>query len=147
MTFTVTTNADTGAGSLRDAIDQANANPGTDLINFNPGIGTINVTAIPLPAITEAVTIDGGSPKTELNGDGAGGGADGLLIMTNGVTIKNLVINRFSGVGINIQGDGNIVQGNFIGTNVAGTAALGNASGGVLVAGANNVIGGTTAAA
>jgi hypothetical protein len=147
MTFTVTNNNDTGDGSLRVAIDQANTNPGTDLINFNPGIGTINVTGIPLPAITEAVTIDGGSPKTELNGDGAGGAADGLLIMTNGVTIKNMVINRFSGVGINIQGDGNNVQGNFIGTNVAGTSALGNASGGVLVAGANNVIGGTTAAA
>ena len=67
--------------------------------------------------------------------------------MTNGVTIKNMVINRFSGVGINIQGDGNNVQGNFIGTNAAGTSALGNASGGVFVAGANNVIGGTTAGA
>lgn len=146
MTFTVINNADNGAGSLRDAIDQANANPGADLINFNPGIGTINLVS-PLQAITEAVTIDGGSPRTELNGDGAGGAADGLLIMTNGVTIKNLVINRFSGVGINIQGDGNNVQGNFVGTNTTGTAALGNASGGVSVAGANNVIGGTTAAA
>lgn len=146
MTFTVTINDDMGVGSLRAAIDQANTNPGADLITFNPGIGTINLVS-PLPAITEAVTIDGGSPKTELNGDGAGGGADGLLIMTNGVTIKNMVINRFSGVGINIQGDGNNVQGNLVGTNAAGTLAVGNASGGVLGAGANNVIGGTTAGA
>lgn len=146
MTFTVINNADNGAGSLRAAIDQANMNPGADQINFNPGIGVINLVS-PLPAITEAVTIDGGSPKTELNGDGAGGGADGLLIMTNGVTVKNMVINRFAGAGINIQGDGNNVQGNFIGTNAAGTSSLANASGGVFVAGANNVIGGTTAAA
>src|SRR6185295_6986653 len=146
MTFTVINNADMGAGSLRSAIDQANANPGTDLINFNPGIGTINLLST-LPAISEAVTIDGGSPKTELNGDGAAGGADGLVIMGTGVTIKNLVINRFSGVGINIQFDGNTVQGNFIGTNAAGTSSLANASGGIFVAGANNVIGGTTPAA
>ena len=39
-TFTVTTNADSGAGSLRQAITDANANPGADTINFNiPGAG------------------------------------------------------------------------------------------------------------
>src|SRR5689334_3729882 len=64
MTFTVTTTADTGAGSLRAAIDLANTNPGPDLINFNLGAGTptINVGAVtgtPLQAITDAVTIDG----------------------------------------------------------------------------------------
>ena len=40
-----------------------------------------------------------------------------------------LVINRFGGDGIAITGSGasnNVVLGNFIGTNAAGTAALGN---------------------
>ncbi|HSB11034.1 MAG TPA: HYR domain-containing protein [Blastocatellia bacterium] len=149
MTFTVTTNGDTGAGSLRAAIDQANTTPGADVINFNGGLGTINVgstTGMPLPTITEAVTIDGGAPKVELDGTAAGAAADGLTIMAAGVSIQNLVINRFSGAGINIQGDANNIQGNLIGTNAAGTSALPNASGGVVVLGANNVIGGTTAA-
>jgi len=34
-TYTVTTTADSGAGSLRWAIEQANANPGADGIDFN----------------------------------------------------------------------------------------------------------------
>jgi hypothetical protein len=33
-TYTVTTTADSGAGSLRDAIQLANANPGQDRIEF-----------------------------------------------------------------------------------------------------------------
>jgi hypothetical protein len=43
---------------------------------------------------------------------------------------------------------GNVVEGNFIGTNAAGTAALGNAGDGVFInASSSNTIGGTTAAA
>lgn len=150
MTFTVTTNGDMGAGSLREAIDQANTNPGIDSINFDPGLGTINVgavTGLPLPTITEGVTIDGGPLKIELNGTASGG--DGFTIMApaGGVTIQNMVINRFPGSGINIQGDGNKVLGNLIGVDTTGTMALPNAGVGVLVNGANNVIGGTTAAA
>src|SRR3989454_5779697 len=48
-----------------------------------------------------------------------------------------------NGEGIHISSAGNIVQGNFIGTNAAGTAALGNGTG-VLVTEPNNTIGGTT---
>jgi hypothetical protein len=49
--------------------------------------------------------------------------------------------------GIFIQTTGNMVQGNFLGTDVKGTAALPNAFYGVGVRGANNTVGGTTAAA
>jgi hypothetical protein len=56
-TFTVTSLADSGAGSLRDAVQQANANPGSE-IQFKPGLkGTI-----PLSSeldITANLTIDG----------------------------------------------------------------------------------------
>ena len=37
-TFTVTTPADAGAGSLRDAIDQANGSPDADTIVFDPSV-------------------------------------------------------------------------------------------------------------
>src|SRR5438876_296122 len=59
--FVVTTTADAGAGSLRQAISDANAAPGVDDISFNiPGTGvqTINL-ASPLPTVTDVVTIDG----------------------------------------------------------------------------------------
>src|ERR1700710_717742 len=44
-TFTVTTNADTGAGSLRAAVASANAVDGADEITFTPGLGTIRLTS------------------------------------------------------------------------------------------------------
>lgn len=72
-TYTVTNTLNTGAGSLRQAITDANSNPGTDVIVFNISTGGANVfendgagnswaTIIltsTLPTITEAVLIDG----------------------------------------------------------------------------------------
>jgi hypothetical protein len=146
LTFTVTDNGDTGPGTLRDAINQANLAAGTDLINFTSGLPTINVgstTALPLPSITEAVTIDGGSPRVELNGTNAGPSAIGITITAPGVTIRSLVINRFSGSGMSIQADNCVIQNNFIGTDTTGTLALPNVEGGVLMDGAGNLIGGS----
>src|SRR5262245_41237448 len=58
-TYTVTTLADGVAGSLRDAVTQANAHPGADTINFQPGLaGTIGLTGGEL-GITDDVTITG----------------------------------------------------------------------------------------
>ena len=60
-TFTVTNTSDSGAGSLRQAITDANANPGADTIAFNitgSGVHTISP-ASALPTITEALTING----------------------------------------------------------------------------------------
>ena len=151
MTFTVLNNNDTGAGSLRDAIDQANLNPGPDMIDFLAGIGTINVgsvTGMPLPDITGPVTIDGGSPRVELNGTAAGGSASGLFIIGSSVIVRNLVINRFAGDGIAIvmPSSNCTIQGNFIGTNQTGTSASPNGGRGILLDAGNNLIGGTTLA-
>ena len=60
-TYTVTSTADSGAGTLRQAITDANANPGADTIAFNitgSGVHTI-VLASGLPVVTSPVTIDG----------------------------------------------------------------------------------------
>ena len=56
--FEVTTTADSGAGSLRDAIALANANAGDDTITFQAGLGDIIITSGPL-VVTEGVTFDG----------------------------------------------------------------------------------------
>ncbi|MEZ5992945.1 MAG: choice-of-anchor Q domain-containing protein [Planctomycetota bacterium] len=56
-TFTVSNTNDSGTGSLRDAITQANATTGADTIQFGV-TGTITLTSA-LPVISENVTIDG----------------------------------------------------------------------------------------
>src|SRR5215212_7937035 len=58
-TFTVKNLNDTGAGSLRDAINQANGAAGADVITFQPGLtGTITLTSGQL-AITDSVDVQG----------------------------------------------------------------------------------------
>src|SRR5262245_55377105 len=57
MTFTVTNTTTTGPGSFRQAILDANANPGTDTIAFNiPGAGVHTIMlAFFLPTILDPV--------------------------------------------------------------------------------------------
>src|SRR5262245_46729721 len=55
----VTTLADAGTGSLRDAITRANADPDRDVITFGPGVaGTISL-ATPLPDLATAIDLQG----------------------------------------------------------------------------------------
>jgi hypothetical protein len=166
-TFTVTTTADSGPGSLRQAILDANALAGTDTIAFNiagSGPHTI-VPASPLPTITSPVVIDGytqpgASPNTlttgndavlliELDGTSAGANASGLQIAAGASTVRGLVINDFTGSGIQLSDadPANVIEGNFIGTDVTGTAAQGNRLGIFLFRTPKNQIGGTTPAA
>jgi len=56
-TYPVTNINDAGAGSLRQAIIDANANSGADIIDATGGTGTINITSE--LAITDAITING----------------------------------------------------------------------------------------
>jgi len=76
--FPVTTTGDAGAGSLRQAIVDANAAAGADDIKFaipGTGVKTINVTSDLLPEITGPVTINGytqsgSSPNTKTRDQG-----------------------------------------------------------------------------
>ena len=56
--FTVTSAADDGAGSLRQAIADANASAGADTVAVAPGLGTIALAST--VTITDALTIVGG---------------------------------------------------------------------------------------
>ncbi|MDX6384827.1 MAG: hypothetical protein QOK48_2400, partial [Blastocatellia bacterium] len=142
--------------TLREAINAANAGSGGDTISFNiPGSGVQTITvSSALSSLTKAVTIDGttqpgfaGTPLIELNGLSAGS-ASGLTITAQNVTIKGLIINRFTNYGLSFDSAVNAsVQGCYIGTNAAGAAALGNGAGGIKInAGSGNTIGGTTPA-
>src|SRR5215204_4989182 len=74
--FTVTGTGDSGAGSFRQAILDANANPGQDTVMFNVGTGVQTITLLtPLPDVSDPLIIDGttqpgftGTPLIVLNG-------------------------------------------------------------------------------
>lgn len=172
-TFVVNSTADTadpaingicdvgaGACTLRAALQEANATVAADLISFNIAGGAPHTIApaSALPSIVNPVTIDGrtepGSstgvwPPTltvQLNATGAG--SIGLTIATagSGTVISGLVVNRAPGVGIAIiDSNSNQIDYNFIGTNVAGTAALANTGSGIVIQGASvsNTVGGS----
>src|SRR5262245_31681103 len=72
-TFTVGNLVDNGAGSLRQAILDANALPGADVIDFAPAArdGTITLTSGQL-SITDDLTIDGpGADRLAVSGNDA----------------------------------------------------------------------------
>ena len=150
-TFAVSNTDDSGAGSLRQAILDANASTGTDTINFNisgAGPHTIQPTSA-LPTIEDPVVINGttqpgfaGTPIIELDGSNAGN-SGGLYITAGGSTVKGLVVNRFGINGFHIkQNGGNVIEGNYIGTDYTGSIDLGNNQHGIGISSSGNIIGG-----
>lgn len=155
-TLLVTNTNDSGAGSFRQAILDANAIPGADVINFSISSGAQRITLTSLlPVISDAVTIDGttqpgfaGSPIIEITPDGQVIG-DGLKITAGNSVVRGLLLNRFRGHALFIEtGGGNVVEGNYIGTEVNGNVVAANIQNGVFVlSSTNNRIGGLTLAA
>lgn len=147
-TFTVTTTADAGPGSLRQAIADSNANGATvaDLIAFGiPGTGPHVITvASPLPQITGLVTIDGttqpgwvsntntpdqgglnGNIAIELSSSQTLPNTIGLLLaaQTPGgtITLRGLAINRFNTlVAAGTSSADLVVEGCYLGTDASG---------------------------
>ena len=161
-TFTVTNTNDTGPGSLRQAIIDTNLAPGADIINFNIGTGTRTIapSLSGLPSMIGPVTIDGttqpgfaGTPIIEISGVNLPAVNTFGLTLTGNSTVRGLVINRFSNSQIRLlEGNNNVIEGNYIGTNIAGSAAAGSSNAnGIFIGGvpgsSNNIIGGTTPAA
>ncbi len=156
-TYTVTSTSDSGVGSLRQAILDANANAGADTINFNiAGTGTHVITlSTLLPTITGQTTINAttesdfaGTPLIVIT-DGAGTLTDGFMLgsVRNGSTIRGFVIQGFNnGIAASDSGS-HTIAGNYIGTSTTGNAAAANtvAIGLNFWNSANNTIGGTTA--
>ncbi|MFO0849595.1 MAG: PKD domain-containing protein [Gemmataceae bacterium] len=154
-TFVVDTTADSGAGSLRQAILDANSTPGTDTVAFSIGTGVQTITPLSqLPIVTDPVVLDAttqpgfaGTPLVELLGTSAGSAA-GLPIQAGGTTVRGFSIVGFGYGGIEMYtGDGNTVAGNYLGLRPDGTTALANFNGVTAFGGSDgNRIGGTTAA-
>lgn len=153
--FKVTTTADSGPGSLRQAITDANGHIGSDLITFNiptsdphynanTGVWTIRP-AEQLPVLYDQATIiDGRSqalfigrdtnpfgPEIEIDGSLSAYRNSGIRIQTDGVEILLLTINRFKdGSGISFdQSDGGRVGGCYVGVDPTGMTAAPNSYG------------------
>lgn len=106
--FTVTNNSDSGVGSLRWAIEQANSSPGQDTIYFHTGYmtGSTIMPQTQLPPLTDDGTLidaswnwigdwPGGKPGVTIDGSLAYG--IGLKIEgADDVTIKGLEVQNFS---------------------------------------------------
>lgn len=90
-TFTVTNTLDSGAGSLRQAILDANANPGADIIDATGVTGTITVNpANYFLVVTDDVIING---PGQANLTISGGDASRIFWIQNGaITIQNLTL-------------------------------------------------------
>ncbi len=168
----VTTTSDSGPGSLRQAVEEANASPGPDVIRFRiptsdpgfaNGVFTIRLQS-PLPEIRDGgVTIDGESqiaftgatngdrPVILLSGE-ATGSVSGLVLASDRNVVRRLILARFTGAdqaALVIRGGAeNVIEGCLIGTSATGSGPAGNTSGVLLIEGArDNRIGGVAASA
>jgi len=147
-TYVVANTNDSGAGSLRVAMLEANATSIADTVVFNiPGGGVHTITPLTfLPTMEFSVTIDGttqpgyaGVPLIEIN---AVNNTYGLSFSqgTNtsmSFTVRGLIINRASDDGLHIIAAGTFeiltttITGCYIGTNASGTTDLGNGGDGI----------------
>ncbi len=158
----VTNTNDSGAGSLRQAIENANADPTMDDITFaipNAGPHVINLVTS-LPTLTDAgISIDGttqsgancGAPwegtahTLEIVLDGAAGATTGLRVHTSDVSLKGLsVVNMTEGLYLDTASANTSVTCNHVGLTPGGIGAGGVRA--IRVYGANTVIGGSAAA-
>jgi hypothetical protein len=163
-TITVTSTADSGPGTLHQALLDSNASVGVlDTIAFNiAGNGVHRITvSTDLPAATDPVVIDGttqpgyvDSPIIELTESTP---TQGLRITAGGSTVRGLAIFEFGTQLTLTSNGGNLVEACYIGTDAAGTgtsSGLGlqiQNSPGTTIGGtdpaARNVISGSTATA
>jgi len=157
-----------GAGNctLRAAIEQANATPGTDTINFQIGTGVQTIVlGAALPDVSDPVNIDGttqpgygGTPLVEIRGKDEGFTqiAWALHITAGGSTVRALAVGRFDVAGILLGTEGaNDAGGNKVESCYGGLRADGVTMAALPIHGTcvkiadspNNTIGGTSAAA
>ena len=136
-TYSVTSLGSGGAGSLRQAILDANASPGADTIDFAVS-GTIRVGRSSLPAITDKLAIDGasapsfaGSPVVAVDYHGTKGlrfarGADGSAL-------RSLSLVNAANAGVTLDASRVTIAGNFIGLRADGRTVSANRGDGIRI--------------
>jgi len=121
--FTVSNNADSGAGSLRQAIINSNSAGGSNNIIINSGVGTITLTSADLPTIANNATIVGNGNTLSGGNTFRGlfiGGFSGTTQTTVSVSVSDLTIANARAQGGNALNNGTAGSG-------GGGAGLGGA--------------------
>ena len=136
-TFTVSNLNDSGAGSLRAAIEASNAAPPGEANTISFTVSGTIVLASNLPAITNPTSIIAGSTDTgtppsiglDCNGNA------GLVfdVGSQGSQLMGLAVGNATGHGVTLEAGGIILNNNYIGLTLGGAAA-GNSGDGVFVA-------------
>ncbi len=136
----VTSTADSGAGTLRNALQFANATPGVkESIAFDipgPVPHVIELTS-PLPPVTDPVILDAttqpdydGRPTVEVSGAHTPAGTYGLEIQGGNSMVRGLAITSFPAEGIFAwSGNMDAVMDNYLGTDRDGNPGKGNLAG------------------
>ena len=139
--YTVTNTQSSGSGSLYQAVENANDNPGADTIRFSPSLGRPIYIAVPetLWLKDAYTTIEGdvngdNVPDVVLTNAGATAGiklGTGIQQNVGHFTVYGLVVSGFSpGQGILIyHSDHNDIAYCYLGTNASGSGAAANGSG------------------
>lgn len=162
--FIVTNTNDAGAGSLRQAMLDADAAAGSDTILFNipagdpghnagAGIWTIQPLT-PLPNInSDSTMVDGLSQAQFIGGDpnplgpeivldGVNTETSSLRFFSSYNTVRNLVIHRFNTGQIVLNGSFNRIIGCYLGCDHTGQVAMGGDQGIFIGGDEGNIIGG-----
>ena len=165
--FVVSTTADAGAGSFRQALLDAGGAGGGIVTFAIPGpVPHVITPASPLPFVTAPVVIDGftqpgSQPNTAgpwapsnavmgvvLVGTAVGATGSGLVLQGESSTVRGLAIGGFPWHGIILDGGADHrVEGSYIGTDATGMEDRGNGISGIWVNGSGNAeIGGANPA-
>ncbi|MCY3018454.1 MAG: tandem-95 repeat protein [Planctomycetota bacterium] len=143
-TWIVTNTNDSGAGSLRQAMQCARS---ADIITFDPNVfalansdaaTVINVKSPLRPLSVGNVVIDAQDRRVAVNGSAAGS-TDGIVISSDGNKVQGLTILGFTGSGVTIvDGKNNVLGGDRkvgAGPNGQGLRIAGNGTYGILITG------------
>lgn len=167
--FVVTNTNDSGPGSLRQAMNDANADAAQDTISFNipgPGVHVINVIgglgSLSYPVLIDGYTQPGSRPNTLATGNNAiisiyirgpgvpinghiSGAHTGFQLYGGNSRIRGLAITGFySAIELILPHGGNVIQGNFIGVDPRGSSPGRKNNRGVFVFAGETTIGGSS---
>ncbi|MGE5602929.1 MAG: clostripain-related cysteine peptidase [Nitrososphaerales archaeon] len=130
--ITVTSSADIGPGTLRNALS---AGPGS-VIRFDPASFPLNSHTVisvtsPLPPLQQGTRLLGARADVVIDGSGAPDGTDGLVVSGPSVEVSDLTVRGFKGNGI-------LIGSNARSVNVSRTDVLSNTLHGILIRGSDN---------